>query len=348
MSKILPLIGSFIILITLKANAVESISQVVLPAKDGASSIPDPTTDQVTTTTSLSKYAIKVGTFIEIPSSGILFSVGEGRSDIEAIDKRIEYSPSATTVFGINLSVLDFSVSWKSDMFTKDSDRARKYGKSKFDDFVFGYSFGYWAIRIFYQKTNGYYTDLNALSGGISIDSGLASTDQNSNDNTTEETTIRDELIVKRADMKSINWGASLGIDFPLIDITSTGTSLATDLAIEESLPKTEISSGFNFGVHALANLDFAYFALEGSGALVDESKRAAFGDKLATLTGIAYQRLGVEVGLLCPINFGERFGIFFSGLLGNGLQRSGRVFSNKSDSDFGKSEHFKFTLGST
>lgn len=273
------------------------------------------------------KVPIQIGTFLEVPSIDILLSVDEGRETLSAKEKRIQYTPSATTRWGINLAYNFFEFKYKTLLFDEDSARAERYGKSKYDDYSLKMEVGNFTSRVFYQETKGFYADLNSNSGSTFGGS--------------EETTAvsdEGEEIIIRNDLRALNWGVSVGYDIVVYDPRDSRALFGS------SSDKDDFEIGFKL----LSAIDYSNFVLEGSDFLIPPQRRDFFSNDYAELTGIGYQRLGADIGLAVNWYFAEKWTVFVSGKGGPGLQITEKIYADARETRTQLAEHMNFDFGFT
>lgn len=280
---------------------------------------------------------IKLATFLEAPSNDILLSIGEGRGSLLALDKRIEFTPSATSTMGLELSYADFEIKWKTLIFGENSSHVKKYGKSKYNEYNLKYSLGHYYVKVFHQATTGFYADLNSRSGTTINDSSASSFSASSPDESIPSNLDQDIWI--RPDLRATNWGFNFGLDIPVLD------RKRHDAIIKIDLSENKVKE-FDFGIHLLSAFDYSNFNLSGSDYLIHAKKKNSFGAEYSQLTGVGYQRIGLDIGLLANWYFGSNFTMFLSGQGGPGIQLAQKISTVASPFALKSAKHFNFKFG--
>ncbi|MCB0355450.1 MAG: hypothetical protein KDD40_00495 [Bdellovibrionales bacterium] len=277
------------------------------------------------------KYPILAELKFEIPSVEYLLSVDEGRSHLQAKEKRIQYVPSATTSIGARVSYRNFSVSGKTEVFVDGSDHVEKYGRADFKDFRFDFSHDWWTHALLYQDYKGFYADLNATSG-FAIDNGDSGKGPVDNDDYNNGTYDPTENIIKRSDLKAQNIGVSTTLQIPLSD------PYRSDALVEPLF-------GSLAGFHILAGAYYNQSSFAGDEPLIPAVHNVQFGS-ITDLEEVAYSSLGLDLGLLVNVYLTERNTIYFSGAGGGGIQRLGTRYSLNEQIEWTTSGRFKFLMG--
>ncbi|MCB0390110.1 MAG: hypothetical protein KDD58_02410 [Bdellovibrionales bacterium] len=277
------------------------------------------------------KYPILAELKFEIPSVEYLLSVDEGRSQLQAKEKRIQYVPSATTSIGARVSYRGFGFSGKTEVFVDGSEHVEKYGSADFKDFRFDFTHGWWTHAILYQDYKGFYADLNSTSG-YTIDTGDNNGGPVNNDDYDYDSNDQGENIIKRPDLEAQNVGISTTIQIPLID------PQRNDALVEPLF-------GSIAGFHILAGAYYNQSSFKGDQPLIPAVHNAQFGS-ITNLEEVAYSTLGLDLGLLVNIYLTEASTVYFGGAGGGGLQRLSTRYSLTEQKEWATSGRFKFNMG--
>lgn len=280
------------------------------------------TNTPVPTKKKIKNYGVDI--FFEVPSNEFLLSIDEGRESLNFPEKRVQYVPSATSNIGLQLHLLGLEAYYKTELFSKDSSRAKKYGKSQFNDLRLSYDFGVFGIATHYQNYKGFYADLNSLSG-ISVQSGAAKADEPTNKN------IKEDIII-REDIESHNWGGELFKSWSVLHPYQNGALFQTD----ETFP-----IGLNFQV----NLNYSRFNIEGSSPFIPSERRENFGEK-ATLSRVNYHRLGTDLGFDFKWFFSSKAHYDMGFKIGPGLSTTSGRYDSGTVRETNPSTHMGFNTG--
>lgn len=264
-----------------------------------------------------------VDVFWEIPSSEFLLSIDEGRGSLNFPEKRIQYVPSATSNIGLHVSALGLDAFYKTEIFSKDSSRVKKYGKSQFNDLRLSYDFGLFGVATHYQKYKGFYADLNSLSG-TTIQTGASKNNEAAPD-------LREDIII-REDIESLNWSGEVFKNWSVINPYDESSLFKTD----ETIP-----IGFDFKI----NLNYSRFNIEGSSPFIPDERRENFGEK-ATLSRVNYHRLGSDIGMDFKWYFSPNSHYNMGFKMGPGVTTTSGRYETGEVRETNSSTHFGFSTG--
>lgn len=257
-----------------------------------------------------SRFSIK--TFIEVPSNEMLIAIDEGRSSLDARDKRVQFVPGSTTQMGLRLGYGPFYWTYKTSAFSEDSQHVATYGQSKFSDMEFEYLGRRWGVHLHHQVYEGFYVDLNS-SSGLTVNTGTSLTGSS-----TSARAVVSQSIVQRPDVISRNSEVRLMYNLPIFSPRDS-----------RSLFKNE--DLFGLGLHFLADTYINVRDFRGEQPFIPAIYSANFGDA-KDLIGLSSGTLGLTVGGRIEWVLSQDSDVYVQMRLGGGLQYQESDYIAKSD----------------
>ncbi|MCB0420146.1 MAG: hypothetical protein KDD61_04070 [Bdellovibrionales bacterium] len=277
---------------------------------------------------SQSRWSIKG--LIDIPSNEMLISVDEGRSSINATEKRIQYIPGSTTQYGLQLGYGPFFWSYKGSVFSESSDHAQTYGASRFHNLQFDFVGSRWGFHLHHQVYKGFYADLNALSGITIQESDSLTT---SATGPSQKAAASGASIIQRPDIENSSDEVRIFYRLPVFDPRRNDAVF-------------DLSDEFRgFGLTLLSDVYVNVSQFSGAYSLIPVSYHSQFG-AVKDLREISTRTIGITFGGKLDWYLSEKSDFFFLMSLGGGVQFQESVYDQKSDSQIQLSKAVQFQTG--
>lgn len=220
---------------------------------------------------------LKLGTFFEYPSFSFLLSVDEGRSDLAANEKRLQFLPSQDPDIGFEVEAygLGFYYRTKLRSGSKLFDPPGTLN-SEMHDFRLRREINNLGFEVQYQKIKGFYVDLNATSG-LTISNGedTVITNDGSGSNLEAE-------ILNRPDIESRNFDLSFFHQAHLFGDRENGR-----LTKSETLP---------FNLWFPYEVGYRYLAVQADFPMIQNDQASNFRE-VANLEGVTQHGLRAMLG---------------------------------------------------
>lgn len=288
-----------------------------------------------TTTSTLEKDNSKkwqASLIIEDFTQEFLISTVEGRANVLNNRQRIQYMPSVTTVGGVRLEWNNLGWTFKTKLLEGDEEYIEERGQSEFYDFAFDYNYKSHGVEVYYRSFQGFYADLNSTSGFAINTSGAENRSTNQNrDGQTEELTPN---IVKRPDLKSMNFGTNYTLTGHILHpfIEDTWNSV---------VHTNSYQGGFLF--NAKVALQYDYFSFYGDKAFIpDELSSSLFN---STLSKISSHSFGTKAGVALGYYFSPKFVFKFDLQYGKAFSRQELTDHLATESNNAFSDLFNFDI---
>jgi len=236
---------------------------------------------------------------IEYPTHDFLLAVGEGRSSLEATEKRLQFSTSNSPEGVFNVSWDDLRFEYRTKIDGLNSLAASGYQPGSLQGYRAAIDLKYYGLEVFYQEAKGFYVDLNSSSGWtVSEKHSLVDRESSSH-----ETVTRAPKIWPRPDIGSTNYGLRAWLTVPL-----AGDEHSEVIFHSEHLNWLLFSGILSLGYQRLA--------IESGDPLIPQDRQNNFGIQ-KDLMGIYQHALAAQCGFRMDFMMTDRFRPYMEGVVG-------------------------------